>query len=205
MKRAKRITALILALVLVFAASAAAIEFTDGASIQEKYKEDVAALVERGIISGYPDGSFGPAKNITRAEFAKMAFVLVEGKDADASAYAAKDCAFTDVKNNAGVSWAKGYINYCYEKGIVSGVGNNNFNPQGNIKISEAVKMILVIMGCDAEKNGFTGANWAANVTAKAIDLGVFNGWSGNPSKVATREEVAKLMNNAVKSSTFAN
>ncbi len=204
MKRVKRIIALVLALAMVFAVSAAAVEFTDSAKIQEKYAEDVAALVERGVISGYPDGSFGPDKNITRAEFAKMAFVLVEGKDADIAEYAAKDCVFTDVKNNANVAWAKGYINYCFEKGIVSGVGDNKFNPQGNIKISEAVKMILVIMGCDAEKNGFTGANWAANVTAKAIDLGVFNGWSGNPAKVATREEVAKLMHNAVKSSSFA-
>ncbi|MEI6309676.1 MAG: S-layer homology domain-containing protein, partial [bacterium] len=33
---------------------------------------DIMTLVDKGIISGYPDGSFQPDKSVTRAEFIKI-------------------------------------------------------------------------------------------------------------------------------------
>ncbi len=203
MRNLKKILALALvfAMALTFTAGAAA-DFTDKADIT--YVDDVNMLVELGVISGYPDGSFGPTKNITRAEFAKMAYTLKYGSDTDGELFAAQKSTFTDVEGNANVKWAKGYINYCANQKIVSGVGNNKFNPQGNITVAEAAKMILVILGCDAEKEGFVGANWAANVTAKAMELGVFGGWSGDPTALATRELVAKFMKNAIFSPIYA-
>ncbi len=198
MRNLKKILALALVFAMAFTFTAGAADFTDAASINADYADDVNMLVELGVIGGYPDGSFGPQKNITRAEFAKMAYTLKYGSDANGDLFAAQKSAFTDVEGNANVAWAKGYINYCANQKIVSGVGNNKFNPQGNITVAEAAKMILVILGCDPAKEGFTGANWAANVTAKAIDLGVFDGWTGDPTALATRELVAKLMRNAV-------
>ena len=198
MRNLKKILALALVFAMAFTFTAGAADFTDAAEINAKYADDVNMLVELGVIAGYPDGSFGPQKNITRAEFAKMAYTLKYGSDANGDLFAAQKSAFTDVEGNANVAWAKGYINYCANQKIVSGVGNNKFNPQGNITVAEAAKMILVILGCDPAKEGFTGANWAANVTSKAIDLGVFDGWTGDPMSLATRELVAKLMKNAV-------
>ena len=193
----------ILALALVFAMTftfASAASFTDQASIGADYVDDVNMLVELGVIAGYPDGSFGPQKNITRAEFAKMAYTLKYGSDADGALFAAQASAFVDV---AADHWAKGYINYCYNQKIVSGVGNGKYNPNGNITVAEATKMILVILGCDPDKEGFKGANWMSNVTAKAIDLGVFDGWTGDPTQLATRELVAKFMRNAIFSPVY--
>ncbi len=198
MRNLKKILALALVFAMAFTFVASAADFTDAASIGANYVDDVNMLVELGVIGGYPDGSFGPQKNITRAEFAKMAYTLKYGSDSNGDLFAAQKSAFTDVEGNANVAWAKGYINYCANQKIVSGVGNNKFNPQGNITVAEATKMILVILGCDAEKEGFVGANWAANVTAKAIDLGIFEGWTGDPTALATRELVAKLMKNAI-------
>ena len=193
----------ILALALVFAMTftfASAANFSDQASIGADYIDDVNMLVELGVIAGYPDGTFGPQKNITRAEFAKMAYTLKYGSDSDGKLFEGQASAFTDV---AADYWAKGYINYCYNQKIVSGVGNNKYNPNGNITVAEATKMILVIMGCDPDKEGFKGANWMANVTAKAIDLGVFDGWTGDPTQLATRELVAKFMRNAIFSPVY--
>ena len=203
MRNLKKILALALVFALAFTFTASAADFTDAASINANYVDDVNMLVELGVIGGYPDGSFGPQKNITRAEFAKMAYTLKYGSDTNGDLFAAQKSAFTDVEGNSSVAWAKGYINYCANQKIVSGVGNNKFNPQGNITVAEATKMILVILGCDPAKEGFTGANWAANVTAKAIDLGLFDGWSGDPTALATRELVAKLMKNAVFSPVY--
>ena len=36
------------------------------------YAGDVATLYQRGVISGFGDGSFGPNKSVTRQQFAKM-------------------------------------------------------------------------------------------------------------------------------------
>lgn len=203
MRNLKKILALALVFAMAFTFVASAADFTDAASIGASYVDDVNMLVELGVIGGYPDGSFGPQKNITRAEFAKMAYTLKYGSDSNGELFAAQKSAFTDVEGNANVAWAKGYINYCANQKIVSGVGNNKFNPQGNITVAEATKMILVILGCDPAKEGFTGANWASNVVAKAIDLGIFDGWSGDPTALATRELVAKLMKNAVFSPVY--
>ncbi len=46
----------------------AAWKFTDGGNISPSIVGYVSLACERGLISGYPDGSFGPSKGITRAE-----------------------------------------------------------------------------------------------------------------------------------------
>ncbi|MBQ9985370.1 MAG: S-layer homology domain-containing protein [Oscillospiraceae bacterium] len=192
----------VLALVMVFALSlslfAGAVGFTDANDINENYQDDVNMLVELGVLGGYPDGTFRPEDKITRAEFAKMAYVLKYGSDDSGKLFAGQNSSFTDVEGNGNVAWAKGYINYCENQGIVSGVGNNKFNPNGNVTVAEASKMLLVILGCNADKEGFKGVNWASNTVAKAMELGLFEGWQGDPTAPASRQLVAKLMRNAI-------
>ena len=203
MQNFKKVLALAIVFVLSFSLLASAVGFTDATDINENYKDDVNMLVELGVLGGYPDGSFRPESKITRAEFAKMAYVLKYGADDLGSLFAGQASAFTDVENDANVKWAKGYINYCHNQGIVSGVGNNKFNPNGNVTVAEASKMLLVILGCNAEKEGFVGKNWSANTVAKAMELGLFDGWSGDPTAPASRQLVAKLMRNAIFSPVF--
>jgi len=52
--------------------------FADDSVITAWAKEAVYDAVNYGILKGYPDGSFGPAKNITRAEAATMLYRTVE-------------------------------------------------------------------------------------------------------------------------------
>ena len=47
-------------------------KFTDSASISSWASAEVATLASKGFIKGYPDGSFGPQNNITRAELITM-------------------------------------------------------------------------------------------------------------------------------------
>ncbi len=198
MKNLKRVLALVMMFVLSFSLFAGAVGFTDANDIHEDYKDDVSMLVELGVLGGYPDGTFKPEATITRAEFAKMAYVLKYGSDDGGDLFAGQKSSFTDVENDPNVKWAKGYINYCENQGIVSGVGNNKFNPNGKVTVAEASKMLLVILGCNADKEGLKGSNWQANTVAKAMELGVFDGWKGDPTAPASRQLVAKLMRNTI-------
>ena len=88
MRNLKKILALALVFAMAFTFVASAADFTDAAEIGANYLDDVNMLVELGVIAGYPDGSFGPAKNITRAEFAKMAYTIKYGSDTEFTAQA---------------------------------------------------------------------------------------------------------------------
>ena len=88
MKNFKKVLALALVFMLSFSLFAGAVGFTDAADIHENYQADVNMLVELGVLGGYPDGSFRPEDKITRAEFAKMAYVLKYGSDDSGSLFA---------------------------------------------------------------------------------------------------------------------
>lgn len=47
--------------------------FIDRESISERHRSAVAVAVQHGLLSGYPDGTFGPQRSLTRAE----AFVVI--------------------------------------------------------------------------------------------------------------------------------
>ena len=75
--------------------------FTDEADIQAK--DAVNMLTSLGVIEGYEDGSFNPDGTVTRAEMAKMIFV-VRNNTIDDSAYENITSNLTDINNH----WAKG-------------------------------------------------------------------------------------------------
>lgn len=185
--------------------AASAKTFTDESHITSQYRDDVSALVAKNIFSGYPDGSFKPKNKITRAEFSKIIFAFMScDSEIDINSYQKGISEFKDVEGNANLSWAKGYINFCADKNIVSGVGNSKFNAQGNISVAAATKMILTALGYDQLIEGFMGADWQKNVVAKAREIGLYNDFDGDISAPATREQVCKLINNAFSTYAYA-
>ena len=141
--------------------------FTDQADIKVK-DEVVDTLVELGVIEGFEDGSFQPNATVTRAQMAKMIYVLRTGKS-DASAYNDDKTSFTDI----GSHWARGYIKYCQSLGIIAGKSNTIFAPNATVTAQEAAKMLLVTLGYDANKAGLVGAGWAAKTNALADENGL--------------------------------
>ena len=55
-------------------------EFSDFAEISSYAQDAVSALSQKGVISGYADGSFRPKNKITRAEAAVMIYRLIHLK-----------------------------------------------------------------------------------------------------------------------------
>ena len=170
--------------------------FTDQADI--KVDADVVdTLVSLGIVEGFEDGSFQPNGTVTRAQMAKMIYVLRTGKS-DASAYNDDKTSFTDI----GSHWARGYIKYCQSLGIIAGKSNTIFAPNATVTAQEAAKMLLVTLGYDANKAGLVGAGWAAKTNALADENGLLEDVNTSFTGPCPRQYAAQLIYNAIDTAT---
>ena len=112
---------------LVPNASAQALSFTDVPKTNVHY-DNIYNLANRDILSGYPDGTYQPAKNLTRAE---AAVILVKALGLETDDY--RRSAFPDVKQGA---WYMDDINALVREEIILGYENGNFGP--NDKLTRA-------------------------------------------------------------------
>ena len=166
--------------------------FTDSADIKVD-TEVVDTLVSLGVVNGYDDGSFKPNGTVTRAEMAKMIYVLRTG-NSDASAYNDDKTSFTDI----GSHWARGYIKYCQSLGIIAGKSNTKFCPNDKVTAQEAAKMLLVTLGYDPAKAGLTGASWASKTNALADENGLLDDVNTSFTSACPRQYAAQLIYNAI-------
>ncbi len=157
--------------------------------------EAIDFLSDKEIINGYPDGSFRPDGNVTRAEFAKMLCLSFDGeKDAKA---------FNDIEGH----WAEKYIDsaaaymYCSEE---------SFSPDTDATradIAYAVSLALELVVED-EKTGdrFTDFSLVKDqmesAVLAAVENGIIVGYEDSalrPENPVTRAEAAVIIHRALK------
>ncbi len=190
----KKLLALVLALVMTLSLAVVGSNaaFKDADKVNETYAEAVDVLAGMKVFQGYTDGSFQPEGSITRAEVAAIVYRLYTGDVADkqASLYASYN-KFNDMN---GAAWAKGYIGYCANAGLVKGYDAKTFAPQDKVTGYQALAMILRAVGYD--KNGeFVGADWQLHVAQTAQQLGVLKNVKGEDlNAAASRQLVAELL-----------
>ena len=195
MKNLKKVLALVLAFACAFTMFAGA-AFTDSADI--KVDADVVdTLVSLGIVEGFEDGSFQPNGTVTRAQMAKMIYVLRTG-NSDASAYNDEKSSFNDINGH----WARGYIKYCQSLGIIAGKSNTKFVPNEKVSAQEAAKMLLVTLGYNAQKAGLVGTGWAAKTNALADEAGLLEDVNTSFTAACPRQYAAQLIYNAIDAKT---
>ena len=165
--------------------------FTDEADIQAK--DAVNMLTALGVIEGYEDNSFQPDGVVTRAEMAKMIFV-VRNNTIDDAAYENVTSNLTDITNH----WAKGYIKFCESQGIIAGKGNGIFDPDAPVTGTEAAKMLLVLTGYSADKADLTGANWATNTLRYAGAAGILDDVNSGLASGLPRQYAAQMIYNTL-------
>ena len=104
--------------------------FTD-VSIDRWSSKAILSMAKAGYVKGYEDGSFGPDKYITRAEFATMAtrYAILEEN---------KDLSFIDITGH----WAEEYINKAANAGWVNGYEDGSFGPEQYITRAEVMTII---------------------------------------------------------------
>ena len=195
LKRALSLALAAIMLVGMMVVSASAASYNNLTDKDEIVNKDaVSMLVSLGIIEGKPDGSYGPTENVDRAQMAKMLSVIMNKGVDNSALYQSVNSGLTDITSN----WAKGHINYCYTTGIIAGRGNGTFDPSATVTALEAAKMLLVAVGYDPKIEGFEGADWAINVSVRADEQGIFEGFTKDLSAPLNRDDAALLIYNAL-------
>ena len=164
----------------------------------------IEALASRGIINGRSKKSFAPDANMTRAEFATIITRGLGLVEEDTKV-------FSDVSSD---KWYAGYIGTANKYGIVNGVGEGKFNPEGTITRQEAATMVAraaALCGLDTKMSNaeirdvlsqfedyVTVADWAMESMAFCYKKGILgdSALKVEPKVQIQRSEIAQMLFN---------
>ncbi len=195
MKTISKVLSVILVISMMLGTVAYAAKFTD-VSTDKSYYEPVYVLSSLGIINGYEDGTFGPEKDVTRAEFATMLMRAMASAGFGSSD--PEGTPFTDLND---ASWAISDVRTCYDLGIINGMTETTFEPNSNVTYEQALKMIVCALnyGPSAQEiqNKAEKQEWYYGYMQVAYNLKLTDRISvvyGSPAK---RWEIAQMIYNS--------
>jgi len=164
-------------------------------------KDNILELVDKKVLTGYPDGTIKPDLEITRAE---MAVIIV--KAIGLVPVENPDLKFKD-KDQIG-DWAAGYIQAAVENNIIVGYEDNTFRPSNKLTREEMIVMVMKAYKYEPVQNPeltFTDkgdiGSWSIGYVANAVELKFVAGYPDNtfrPKKNVTRAEVATVIVNCI-------
>jgi hypothetical protein len=155
----------------------------------------ISILAMERVVSGYPDGTFKPEGNITRAEICTL---LMKTKGLTVKKLTRRT--FKDVPVT---HWAAGYIAEAVRGGVVKGYPDGTFRPNGLITRAEGVATIARFAKLPAARvleSPFTdvpGRHWAAKEILSAKEAGLLQYLEGKDfelNRKLTRAEVVEIL-----------
>lgn len=154
--------------------------------------KDAETESHSAYISGYPDGTVGPDKTITRAEAATMFYNLLADKNGDTKVFA-------DVPAN---QWYANAVMTLAGKGIISGYPDGTFKPNAPITRAEFVTMAMNFANADkgtvCSFPDVPQNMWYYGAIAGATQNGWISGYPDGtfgPDRYITRAEVTSVIN----------
>ncbi|VYT95766.1 hypothetical protein [Peptoniphilus gorbachii] len=159
-------------------------------------------------ISGFPDGTFKPGKEVSRAEAVRMFVKLVNN---GAELPKNPTTKFKDANN----SWYSDEINFAANKGFIKGYSDGTFKPNQAITRAEFAQMIAVFV-----KDGYPGTgelkdvkgHWASDAINELYGNKNIKGYADGtfkPDQKLTRAEAVTILNSVfgrnTKAASFAN
>ncbi len=185
----KKILSLVLVLSLVLGSFSMA--FATPSDVEgTDFATPVDVLMSLKVVTGYPDGTFAPEGNVTRAEMATMIV---------------KTLGLGDVANFVGASgfsdttghWADKYIAVVAGQKVVNGYPDGTFNPNAPVTFPEAITMIVRALGYTDDAASVKGT-WPVNYIVKANDLDITDDVVVDLQAYANRGAVAQMLYNCL-------
>lgn len=187
----KRWIGIILALLLVLPVVPVQAVEKDAGLSEAQIAEIMGALE---ILQGDENGNLKLDNKVTRAQFVKMAVAASIYKD-DANVTLSVS-QFPDV---SATHWAAGYIRVGVSSGWIKGYLDGSFRPDGNVKLEEAVTIVLKLLGyTDAD---FVGS-YPDGQLAKYRSLKLYNGVTAKQGEELSRRDCMNLIYNVLCTAT---
>ena len=142
---------------------------------------------------GYPDDTFGPDRNMTRAEVAQMFYALLLDQNVSYTEN------FSDVPSDA---WYAEAVNTLAALGMIDGYPDGTFRPDATITRAEFCVIALAFAyepeSFDCSFYDVSVNDWFYDYVAQATSYGWISGGSGafRPNDAITRAEVSVIVNN---------
>ncbi|HEY9671965.1 MAG TPA: S-layer homology domain-containing protein [Waterburya sp.] len=169
-------------------------------------RDFIAALAQRDIIAGFPDGTFRPDAPVTRAQFAAM---LRKANQEFKKGTLRNSTSFVDVPSTY---WASSAIDDAYTTGFLAGYPGNIFRPEQNIPREQVLVSLANGLNYSATQSTSTLLSYyndASNIsnyardpiaaaTEKRMVVNYPNVRTLNPVRNATRAEVAAFIYQAL-------
>ncbi|MDD3895222.1 MAG: S-layer homology domain-containing protein, partial [Syntrophomonadaceae bacterium] len=185
-------------LFFVIPISQAAIQLSD---IQGHWAESaIQKLADQGTATGFPDGTFKPDNNISRAEFVTLTVRAFELENKNGKVF-----------NDTSDHWAKEYIAAASTYNIISGYNDEQFGPDDSITREEMAVMAVKAAGLEINAEALNCSDssqvsaWAKDAVAtaytKKIIVGMPDG-SFLPQANATRAQAVIVLSKALQLST---
>lgn len=182
------------------------VSFTD---VEDDFwgRDYIVELASKGVVNGYPDGSFKPNDNVKRADFLIM---LLRGLGIDISAEKAAENNFSDVDPASYYAKACGIAK---EMGIASGNGNGTFLPESyitrqdmmilakkalEIKLGSEITGEITVLDKFNDKGDISA--YAVNSLAAMVDAGIVNGMGEGiaPKANTTRAQATVIISKII-------
>jgi hypothetical protein len=169
-------------------------------SVFAKNCKVVLNVYHQNFIIGYPDGTFKPDKNVTRAEVATM-ICRALGFEANTYNHLSK---FKDLKPN---EWYFGFVKKVTEEKLMNGRSKDMFSPEEFATRAEIAAILVKIRGLEPEipqEELFTDikkGDWFEGYVYTAVKAGLIQGYKDHtfkPDKTVTRAEFVTLMDRAL-------
>ncbi|MEK3882555.1 amidase family protein [Paenibacillus sp. PL2-23] len=163
------------------------VSFSD--TMQHWAKGSIDFLIQKGLLSGFPDETFRPDLSMTRAQAVKV-MVLQSGLDAQPSS-------FIDV---SGMHWAAGYIGAAQKAGLMNGYSDGTFQPDKPLTRAEMAVLLARAFQLSGSSTGFSDVeseDWSASAIAALSANNIITGYgdgSFRPAKSITRAEFATMV-----------
>ncbi len=161
-----------------------------------RFATSISSLAEKGIVSGYSDGTFRPEQTVSRAEALK---IILESKNhLDTKRGSKKAVHFETLKKNTSPlalrdvrpdDWFAPYARLALRKGVVTGTA---LRPRAGLTLGEALQMLFKAYEIPLWKGKVQPATKPA--LDKAYELGLLPRGLENPDHVLTRAELAYLV-----------
>ncbi len=156
------------------------------------YNEESAITLVKTlqIMIGDENGDMELDKNVSRAEFAKIAVVMSQFRKTVATSGTTSvfwDCTFKH--------WASPYVRVAVTNGIITGYPDGTFRPENTVALEEAVTIMLKLLGYT---NDDFGTSWPYGQMGIAASAHILDNVDKNIGDTLKRRDVLKIVYNTL-------